>query len=378
MRLPRRLSRLTHGAAIAALLVAQPLWAKTDDDEQKVVIASGFAEIQAGEDASSARRRALADALMSAALSGEAQVTGFTAASMGAITGDFTMSHTRYRVAGHEVVEEIRSGGTWRITIKAKVAPPSEALCQSSQHFPVTAYAPEIIVDPFAPAWATAVVPDLNLRLVEQMEAHPAVTLVRALDRSRSVSNASGVSDEFSYAALTSGKIRTAASDWAFEPRIRISGISKNGRKKLQLNYEARLFKGAENRPSIVHKFTSVVGLPKRGVRDITGLLRKDRARLMADVGKGSEDFVKSMLDHLACQPLTAGIRVQGKQLIVSAGSRHGLKPGMLAYTTDKTRGSSVLMLGQIGASKTVLVPLDTQVPIGSFMGRRVEFLEIQ
>lgn len=113
-------------ATLATLLLV-PVTARAQ--EVRIVEASGQARIHAPADSDAARRRALGEALVSAALAGGAELAGYSAMAQGRITRDVTVMRATAQVLSHEVLEARQVGDGWTLRIRARVAPLSAAHC---------------------------------------------------------------------------------------------------------------------------------------------------------------------------------------------------------------------------------------------------------
>jgi hypothetical protein len=131
------------------MLAALPLRAA----EGMVVQATGFAIQSGADDAASAKRRAVADALLQAALSGGASVAGHTVVDKSVVTADLLIVRPVGRVLQHRIIEISQKGGTWTAVIEAVVGQGVSAECTRRRNLRVNVYAPVIRVKPDAPAW---------------------------------------------------------------------------------------------------------------------------------------------------------------------------------------------------------------------------------
>lgn len=104
-------------------------------------------------DRDAARRRAVSDALLAAALAAGADVSGHTAVNRGIVTSDVAIVRSVGRILRHRILSETLSGATWRVRIEALVGEGPGPLCPVRTLI-VTAYPATLAVDPHAPAWS--------------------------------------------------------------------------------------------------------------------------------------------------------------------------------------------------------------------------------
>lgn len=116
----------------------------------------GAAHVSGAADLPAARRRALADALLSASLAGGADLRGHSALSMTRMTSDLMVMRPTGQILEHRVLSEQLDGQLLRLRVAARVGQPRAGECPERRRLLVTAYAPVIDVAPDVPAWADA------------------------------------------------------------------------------------------------------------------------------------------------------------------------------------------------------------------------------
>ena len=362
--------------AMLLALPVQPVAAAGTD--ARWVEATGFAALRSPSDTETARRRALADALLAAALAGGAEVSGHTVVRMGTVISDTGMVRTTYRIIEHSVIEASLSNKTWRIRVRALVGPPPASQCAARQILPVTAYAAEIHAPPETPAWVVPMAQDLALHLVDTLDRHRFTKVVRATGQPRLAVYQTTLPDAFNYTALTTGIVRTRRGDWSFQPRISLSlEQGRAGGKRLRIDLETLIYRGQGGKPAARARITNSIVIsastPWRAWNELTRLKRSSMIRRLT---KGVDAKLARLLDMLSCTPVSAVLYVKGGKITVPVGRAHGLRPGALAYTTDRSGSTQMLEIASLGKSSTVLRPLDVGQRASTFSGRTVQFMD--
>lgn len=341
--------------------------------EGLTVRATGFAIQSGADDAASAKRRALADALLQAALSGGASVTGHTAIDKSVVTADLLIVRPVGQVLEHRVVALDRNGDTWTATIEAVVGLGPTGDCTSRRNLAVTVYAPVITVSPEAPAWTEPLAMEIAKALVGRLDAHPATDLVRVTDREMpQIAKSREATD---YATLTRGSVRLAEGGHAFIPMIDIDVGGRGARPELTMNLTMVLIGG--NGEEVRQNLQRVVKL--RGVSPLGRMavaLAPDRRQMAARLTDGIESEMDALLDVESCKPVLANLAVSGGTISAPVGRRQGLSRGAIAFTADGDTSTEMLEVVDLDAERVVLRPLDPGRRAGDFAGRPVRFLE--
>jgi hypothetical protein len=328
----------------------------------------GSAAASGPADRDPARRRALADALLSAALAGGAVVKGHSAMSMTRITSDLLVVRPVGRVLGHQVVSEHFDGRIWRITIRAQVGQPAPTACGDRRQMVVTMYPPRIRVSPNAPAWAEAFAIDLGQRLAEMAEAHPAVA---QFTRAGRLPNADPSRDKVDYQVLTSGNARVDAGGHGLHCDI---SIEPSGR---DLQFSLRLLLEGPAGERIEKNHQTTVRLPGPSVLGRAApLVTPDKRSLATKLLSGARPALTSLLQDAGCQPVLARIQLTQQKMMVPVGRIHGLSRTHLAFTVDQDASTEMLEVVKLGERSAVLAPLDPARPPVAFAGRPVRFLD--
>src|SRR6056297_1321883 len=127
--------------------------------------AQGFAHVASTADRDAARRRAIGEALVSAALAGGASLRGHTVMDKGRITADLSILRPTGRVLSHRVLSAELVDGQWRVRVAAQVGPMPAAACPARRRRAVCPPPHLVRVAPKVrarrPHWAQRVAHDL-------------------------------------------------------------------------------------------------------------------------------------------------------------------------------------------------------------------------
>lgn len=353
---------------LLVLLLASPLRAG-----DLWIEAMGFAVQSGAEDGASARRRAVADALLMAALSGGADVRAHTAVDRSVVTSDMLIVRPVGRVKEHRLLSAVQSGDTWTVTVRARVGAGADGVCQSRRRMAIAAYAPQIEVSPHAPAWAVPLAQEVANDLIRQLQRHQSVDVVRVTDRA--LPDMTEARERVDYTVLTRGSVRLRAGEHGFVPMIRLDLGGAGRRAELQLQMELVLIggNGEVTRASVARR----VALPGSSVLGrVAVLVEPDRRRLAAKLTAGLDRAMTGLLDVETCKPVLTRLVVAGGVISAPVGRRQGLTRGAIAFTADGDASTEMLEVTGLTADGVTLRPLDPNRPAGAFAGRPVRFVE--
>lgn len=335
--------------------------------------ATGFAVQSGAEDAASAKRRAVADALLMAALSGGADVRAHTAVDRSVVTSDMLIVRPVGRVKEHHLLSAERNGDTWTVTIQARVGLGPDGNCSSRRRMAISAYAPQVEVSPHAPAWAVPLAQEVANDLVRQVQRHPMVETVRVTDRA--LPDMSEARERVDYTVLTRGSVRLGAGEHGFVPVIRLDVGGTGRRAELRLQMELVLIGG--NGEVTRARVERVVKLPGNSVLGrVAVLVEPDRRQMAAKLTAGLDRAMTELLDVETCKPVLTRLAVAGGSITAPVGRRQGLTLGSIAFTADGDASTEMLEVVGLDAEGVVLKPLDPNRPAKAFAGRPVRFFE--
>lgn len=343
-------------------------WFATQAQAAAWVEVAGSAIVGSADDVDSARRRALADALLSAAFAGGANVSGHSALSLARMTTDVLIVRPMGRVLAFEMLSQSRSGDVWQVRIRAKVAPASSQACSDQRRLTLSIYPATIRVSPSAPAWTEAMAHQIAAELVELARKSPEVGELYLPD---ALPKGDASRDATSWRALTRGTARVPAGGHALHPDIQ---ITPEGRT-LTLRLGLRLLGPAQEQMEQMH----VAQIPLPGpslLGRAAPLVQPDRLQLAQKLGQGAVPALGALLKQAGCQPVRAVIAQDGNTLLVHAGRKHGLTRAALAFTTDRDHTTEMLEITRLSDETARLMPLDPTQPKATFVGRPVRFVD--
>lgn len=328
------------------------------------VEAEGRAYVVSAADRDAARRRAIGEALVSAALAGGASLRGHTAMDKGRITADLTILRPTGRILTHRILSAALQDGQWVVRVAAEVGPMLTGACASRRRLTVSATPPQIRVTPEASAWAEPLAQGLARDLMAVLRAHPDTDL----DSIAPVA-ARPVAAALDYNALTRGRSTPAAGDHRMSQSIT---VDRQG-SVLRLTLDLSLI--GQDGARVQRRFERQAAVPRGGVEGyVSG---QNRSRAEAALTDGVLTDVSAMLDGLVCQPAEARLVHRGAgELSVPLGRRHGLTRASLAFVDDPNDGFGLLEVVTLDQNRTTLRPLDPNRAPAGFNGLRVYFVE--
>lgn len=329
---------------------------------------TGSALINGSSDLDSARRRALADALLSAAFAGGAAVQGHSAMSMARMTSDVLIVRPVGRVLSYQLLGQKHVAGHWQVHIRAQVGQAVQGLCHDRRALVLTVYPTQVRVSPSAPAWAEALAHQIAAELVRQTQQRNEVAEVALAPRLPGQDTAR---DATAWHALTQGTGRVAAGGHGLQSELVIAPVNK----RLVLQLRLQLDGPADER--VVQMHEADIRLPSASpLGRAAQLVQPDRDRLAHDLGRGAVPALQALFRQAGCQPVRAVISHSAGRLEVASGRVHGLTRASLAFTIDRDASVEILEIAQLSERNAQLTPLDPTQPMVSFAGRVVRFMD--
>jgi hypothetical protein len=357
------LSRRAVLAGISALCVApRPALANT------WVEVMGSAVIHNAQDIDAARRRALADALLSAAFAGGAVVQGHSVMSMARMTSDLLIVRPVGRVLRYEMLGQSQDGQHWQVRIRALVGQPLPGQCADRRRLVLTLYPPDLRVSPNAPAWAEGLAHQIAVEMVHLTGQQPSVA---ELTLAHGLPQGDPARDATSWRALTQGSGRVPAGGHGLQMQLHIAPQDRG----LSLTLRLQLDGPAMEQQVRTHQAAIRVPGPSPLGR-AAPLIQPDRDRLARDLGRGAVPALQALLEQAGCQPVRAVIAQDGSGLVVPAGRVHGLTRAALAFTIDRDASVEMLEITSLSERSARIMPLDPTRPAASFVGRPVRFMD--
>ena len=363
--LSRRTLLTASAAAVLATAVPMSLTLAGPGDWIEVM---GSASASGSNDRDAARRRALGDALLSAALAGGAIVQGHSVLSKTRMTSDLLVVRPMASVLAHHVVSEQFDGQLWRITIRAHVGPIPKSDCSARRRMILTMYPPRLRVRPSAPAWAEALAGDLSQRLAELVEDHP---VVAEFTRANRLPNADPSRDRADYRVLTSGNVRVPAGGHGLHSDIEIEPSGRNLYLTLRLRLEGP---GGEQIEKLHKASVRLPGVSLLG--NAAPLVQSDRQAMAATLAQGVRPAMSDLLEEAGCRPVLARMQLSRQRLEVPVGRVHGVKRTNLAFTVDGDASTEMLEVVKLSERSAIVAPLDPARPLSAFDGRPIRFLD--
>lgn len=363
--LNRRALLTATGAALLATAIPMSLTLASPGNWVEVM---GSAAASGPADRDAARRRALGDALLSAALAGGAIVKGHSVLSKSRMTSDLLVVRPIGSVLAHHILSEEFDGRIWRIRIRAQIGMLPGSGCADGRRMVVTMYPPRLRVSPAAPAWAEALAGDLAERLAEDAERH---SMVAEFTRANRLPNADPSRDRADYRVLTTGNVRVPAGGHGLYSEIEIEPSGRDLTLRLHLRLEGPAGERVEKR----HDAT--VRLPGPSLLgNAAPLAQSDRQTLAAKLASGARPAMTELLQQAGCRPVLARMELSQKRLTVPVGRVHGVKRTNLAFTVDADASTEMLEVVKLSDRSTVVAPLDPARPLSAFAGRPIRFLD--
>lgn len=331
----------------------------------------GHAVASNNSDKPAARRRALADALISAGMAGGVQMKGHTVVDRGRVVRDLTMMRAAGRVLRYDNLGEAWSGNTIQLRLRALVAPLEGPACGTRRNIVLMAMAPEFRTSPEAPAWAAQLGAELYNDAMSRLKRHNAVEVKHVMGMGQAPVSPKKITS-FDYSALTRGHIHTHPGDTQLTTWFEIDTEWGKGGENLVLRVKLQLIEGTGQVTE--RTLSNAVKLPGRG--PITNALGKRRHKLKAALAEGFPEILEGLMDLATCTPVAAHVVRNGKTLTVPVGRRQGLSRAALAFTENPASDFEALEIVNLSGESATLRPVDPSTPLSVFEGRIVRFVD--
>ena len=356
--------------------------ANAEDEKLQIVMSTGRAAIISNEHIDETRARALEDALYSAALSGGAEIDGFSSVQAGSQLDDHFVVRPSSKIIDYDIVDERFDDLHYTVEIEAAVGELKKVDCQNRLSNTVTMFAPVFRVDAKIPAWLSHQPPAMIKSLKEHLARKPKVSLV---DRVNFTFDPKELTRDktYNYKALTSGTAGVANGDFALATTITLKKAVK--KTSFQQNHfvdvmvQSAVFVDSDYRPmeKVTHqaKFSIKNFLP---TEFMSVLASPNPTEIRGNLSKLISEHAVELETLMRCTPLSATMIAKEDGLHIPIGSRHGLQENRLAVLSNEIMPWTVLRVIKINADSAVLMPLNRKRSSAQLSGQSVSFLEFK
>ncbi|AGI68525.1 hypothetical protein OAN307_c29750 [Octadecabacter antarcticus 307] len=335
-------------------------------------------------DTALAQRRALEDALYLAALAGGADVSGFSMADRGVLTGESVLVRPGSRILDYSVLRQGPSNNHYEVEIDAYVGAVPEIGCAMRPAVRLIAGHPQIHAGQRAPLWTDAALEQAHVSTIRLLESTPRVDLSTSdISFAPDPQARSNVPDGFDYRALLTGR--------ANEPASTTSNIPDSARA-LHLSWHATapslnshtltvtlsaqiIDPAAPNRARQISTRQTVAISANTPWRTVNVLARRDASKVAEIVALKAAAELSNWLDDYACAPLQGELVAAGAgQFRINLGSRDGLTHQSLAFVEGHGQPWTVFRIVELTASSSTVSPLNINRAGRNLEGANVRF----
>jgi hypothetical protein len=335
-------------------------------------------------DTDRAQRFALEDALYLAALEGGADVSGFSMADNGVLTGESILMRPNSRILDYSVVSQGRSGHHYEVVIDAYVGTAPALGCAVRPAVHLIAGTPQINVGPTAPLWAKEALELAHDATITGLSATPQIQ-ISARDISLVTVEPSGsrLPAGFDYNSLMGGQPRVEASrsnqipdtarglhlSWhATAPGLQAATLTVT----LQAQVLDPAAPGRAQQMSTSHVVAVSANTP---FRTINVLARKDAHEVAKSVAANVSAELATWLGSYACAPLQGYLTVAGTgRFRIDLGSRDGLTHQSLAFAEGRGQPWTVFRIVELSPSQAIVSPMNARRAGAHLAGAQVRF----
>jgi len=333
--------------------------------------AMGVAPITGG-DIVTARRQALAEALIVAGMAGGSDIRGVSMLDKARIIHDKIIMRPTGRVYEYRVIEDRRNGNYWQMTLQALVGTDGAGLCAQDQSYVVNVQMPVVKVSPNVPAWADPLGNQIANLVVAEIEKHDNFRLGQILTTT-DLRPMSQHRRSFDYTALTQGVRATDRSDHLLQSQVTLKYLPDTTYGGKYLQAEISLWLNATDRPMQRAKILRAVRVEQAAVlKPITGSYRNAayaaiQQAISADLGEN--------LSRMACQAPVATARYENGALQVNLGRNHGLDQQYLGFVSGFSDSLYPFVIKSLTDTSAEISLLGSQGNLANFDGQSVSFL---
>ena len=350
----------------------------------KQVEATGRAILIEG-DINTSRKRALEDALYIAALSGGANIDGFSAIKSNTLINDQSIVKATNRVIDFKILSESQDKDFLNIKISAVVG--NELANRNCKKRPLNITLLKGVYDAQSnvPSKLARYTPSWYNKIYKIIPKIPNVNSINNKNRSLDNLKKTNVNSSFSYNALTRGLPNIEAGDYSLVPALYLSAVSGNDSFsnyliKLELSiYKGPKFKLLSKKAydiPIKYQFDSKFQFIKNiSTLDINTIDREVDRHLLKNI--------TSFLIELNCQPLEGILAVNDGKLIVNLGKKQGLRQkqigivkGLSIQNSMLNNSSIIVHTNEIYDNYSVLLPLNDNIKLANLNDMIVKFVE--
>ena len=337
-------------------------------------------------DINTSRKRALEDALYIAALTGGANIDGFSAIKSNTVINDQSIIKATNRVIDFKILSESQNKDFLTIKISAIVG--NELANRNCKKRPLNITLLKGIYDVHSsvPSKLARYTPLWYKKIYEIVPKLPNVNSIDNQNKSLNELKKSNINSSFNYSALTTGLSKIQAGDYSLVPAISLSSIS--GSNSFVNNYliqlELNIFRGPEfklvSKKNYDLKIRYQLDSKFQFIKSISTL---DINSIDKEVYNHLFLNISNFLNELNCQPLEGVLAVNDGKLMVDLGKKQGLRQkqigivkGLNIQNSMLNNSSIIVHTNEIYDNYSVLLPLNENIKLANLDNLTVEFVE--
>jgi len=337
-------------------------------------------------DINTSRKRALEDALYIAALTGGANIDGFSAIKSNTVINDQSIIKATNRVIDFKILSESQDKDFLTIKISAIVG--NELANRNCKKRPLNITLLKGIYDVHSsvPSKLARYTPLWYKKIYEIVPKLPNVNSIDNQNKSLNELKKSNINSSFNYSALTTGLSKIQAGDYSLVPAISLSSIS--GSNSFVNNYliqlELNIFRGPEfklvSKKNYDLKIRYQLDSKFQFIKSISTL---DINSIDKEVYNHLFLNISNFLNELNCQPLEGVLAVNDGKLMVDLGKKQGLRQkqigivkGLNIQNSMLNNSSIIVHTNEIYDNYSVLLPLNENIKLANLDNLTVEFVE--
>ena len=350
----------------------------------EMVRTTGRAIIESMESKDEARMQALDEALYLAALKGGAKIDGISAVETNSALSENFVIRPISGIIDYTIIDEGQTDEHYSVTVLAAVGEMENASCKIDSVINLTTYKPLLQVGANSPAWMQTKVKNIYSRLLSELINSPNFNIQRAEDAVLDIDKLKSTDDSFDYEALTEGRTRIKAGNYALRTEIIVlngtsfkADLIQSSSENLTMSVKSSIFRGEDYKPIFTQLDEIAVLFKQTGASRVVNIMGSpSRDSIVSDLEKLVPTHVEKVKSKLKCQPLTANLRVEGERLVVKIGESNGVRFSSLAVVEKASAQWTLLRVVELGNDYTILETLDKVENLKSLNGLEIKFLQ--
>ena len=381
----------------------------TEDDQQShdIIQTNNLTKVYSkgqinldGIDENLAKRRALEDALYYASMKAGAEVKGFSSIDEKTNINESFLVQPNNKILDYKILKSFKENNNYIVEVEAIVGNLNnfESVCSKRKILNIKEFKGNYIINTNTPSWAYSYIDKILFQVRRHMLSNKKINFVNNSNKKYDF-NFDNFDKSFDYKTLVNGNNSLDNGDYIYIPSFSLNKskifpklyLAKNNNNsnnpenrhffdKDVLNFNSKI----EIYNAITNTFVTSVEknyfIPTNidsNFEMIELFSKKDQNFIKGKLNDISKDIYETISNQLFCEPIVAEIQIVNDQLEIPLGQKQGLRVNQLAVLEDNiTNDITMFSISKLDNNRSVLLPLNSNLKIDSFLGKQARFLE--